>query len=233
MLKIVSLLILAFAVSLDGFGAGVMYGVRKIRLPFHAVAIISLCSGVVIYLSMIAGGFLLHLLPASAAKTMGALILIGIGIWAVYQVLSQSNGESSPPVSRSFPEIATEPVTGKEDADEVPKKLFQIEMKRLGLVIQMVKTPVKADLDQSGAISATEAVLLGTALSLDSFGAGIGAALLGFAPLPTAAIIAVASGIFLASGLRIGYLCADLRWLRKFSILPGFVLIIMGILKLF
>jgi len=113
------------------------------------------------------------------------------------------------------------------------KKLFQIEMKRLGLVIQMVKTPVKADLDQSGAISATEAVLLGTALSLDSFGAGIGAALLGFAPLPTAAIIAVASGIFLASGLRIGYLCADLRWLRKFSILPGFVLIIMGILKLF
>jgi putative Mn2+ efflux pump MntP len=45
MLPVISLLILAFAVSLDGFGVGVMYGLRKIRIPLVSIGIISLWSG--------------------------------------------------------------------------------------------------------------------------------------------------------------------------------------------
>ena len=52
MLPVVSLLILAFAVSLDGFGVGVMYGLRKIRIPLLSIGIISLWSGIIIYSSM-------------------------------------------------------------------------------------------------------------------------------------------------------------------------------------
>lgn len=112
------------------------------------------------------------------------------------------------------------------------KAIWYIELKRLGLVIQILRTPSIADVDRSGIISAYEAVLLGAALSLDAFGAGIGAALLGFTPWLTAAVIALASGTFLGLGLQIGFRYAELKWIRKLSVLPGFLLIFMGIMKL-
>jgi putative sporulation protein YtaF len=88
-------------------------------------------------------------------------------------------------------------------------------------------------MDQSGTISAGEAFFLGTALSLDAFGAGIGAALVGFPPLLTAILIAAASGFFLWSGTRVGFWVSGWRWIRHLSILPGVILIAMGIFKLF
>jgi putative sporulation protein YtaF len=112
------------------------------------------------------------------------------------------------------------------------QKIIHIEIKRLGLVIQILKQPSRADLDRSGNISAAEAALLGVALSLDAFGAGIGAALIGFTPLWTATVIAIASGSFIATGMKIGYHCSSLNWLKRLSILPGCLLILMGILKL-
>ena len=122
----------------------------------------------------------------------------------------------------------------KEEELPVPsaKEVLYIELKRLGLVIQILRKPSIADIDRSGNISASEAVLLGVALSLDAFGAGIGAALIGFAPMLTSVVIALASGTFLATGLRIGYKYSDLSWIQRLSVFPGFVLIIMGIMKL-
>lgn len=65
-----------------------------------------------------------------------------------------------------------------------------------------------ADMDNSGSISSAEAFLLGTALSLDAFGAGIGAAMMGFPPVPTAFLIALMSALFLRLGMWIGFSCA-------------------------
>jgi putative sporulation protein YtaF len=121
-----------------------------------------------------------------------------------------------------------------ELTDEEPaiKQLISIELRRLGLVIQILRTPSVADMDRSGNISSSEALLLGIALSLDAFGAGIGAALIGLTPVLTASAIAAASGTFLGIGLRVGFLYAEINWIRKLSLLPGCVLIIMGIMKL-
>lgn len=228
MLPFISLLILALAVSLDGFSVGVMYGLRKIRIPLVSVAIISLCSGCIIYLSMQIGVLVSRFVDPLYAKAAGGLILIGIGIWAVYQVLSKKKDEDDAPAGQSS--------EAEAKAEETPvasaKEVLYIELKRLGLVIQILRKPSIADIDRSGNISASEAVLLGVALSLDAFGAGIGAALIGFAPLLTSAVIALASGTFLATGLRIGYKYSDLSWIQRLSVFPGFVLIIMGIMKL-
>jgi putative sporulation protein YtaF len=221
---VLSLLVLAFAVSLDGFGVGVMYGLRKIRMPLYAVGIISLSSGCIIYLSMQVGTLMLHFMPPSVAKTIGAFILMGIGIWAVCQIVLQRVEKEA--------DLVPEEISAGQDADGNEKKIMHIEIKRLGLVIQILKTPSAADIDKSGNISAAEAALLGLALSLDAFGAGIGAALIGFPPVVTAAVIALASGTFIAAGLKIGFLYSDLRWIRKLSLLPGCILILMGILKL-
>jgi len=235
MLSVVSLLLLALAVSLDGFGVGVMYGLRKIRIPLLSVAIISLCSGIIIYLSMQIGVWISRFVDPSFAKTIGAVILMGIGLWAIYQMLTEKHESAEHEAEKQPVGTAAEPTEG-HPADAVAvtaKEIVYIELKRLGLVIQILRTPSIADMDRSGNISSSEAMLLGTALSLDAFGAGFGAALLGFTPWLTAAVIALASGTFLSAGLSFGFRFANLKWVRKLSILPGFVLIIMGIMKLF
>ncbi len=78
-----------------------------------------------------------------------------------------------------------------------------------------------------------EAVVLGTALSLDAFGAGIGARLVGLPALPTAAVIGAACGLFLFAGLRLGFVLASKQRLQRLTLLPGIVLILIGMFKLF
>lgn len=243
MLPVISLLILAFAVSLDGFGVGVMYGLRKIRIPLVSIGIISLWSGIIIFTSMQIGVLMSSFMSPSFAKRIGALILIGIGIWALIQTrngqkaqAAEKNGSrdqvavSSMPYSDIRNSGYVEPVTF--DTLQRTKEILSIELKRFGLVIQILRTPSIADVDKSGNISASEATLLGLALSLDAFGAGIGAALIGFVPLLTASVISISSGSLLAFGLRIGFRYAEMDWMKKLAILPGCVLIVMGLLKM-
>lgn len=208
-----ALIVLAFAVSFDGFGVGTTYGMRKIRMPLISVMIIAACSGLFIFLAIQLGHLFSNMLSPTTAENIGALILIAIGAWAMIQTLLQ-----------------------KSTAQQVPSKkktLVHFEIKKLGLVIEILKRPVRADVDNSGNISSWEAVLLGTALSLDAFGAGIGAALIGLPVLLTTVTVAVSCGFFLYSGLTIGNLFSDKAWMAKLSVMPPLVLIFLGIVKLF
>lgn len=236
MLPVFSLLILAFAVSLDGFGVGVMYGLRKIRIPLLSIGIISIWSGIVIFISMQIGILMATFMSPVLAKRVGALILIGIGIWALAQTRQQKSQDHAEPVQTSPEPVSVSSLLPSGpimlDTLQRTKEILNIELKRFGLVIQILRTPSIADVDKSGNISASEATLLGLALSLDSFGAGIGAALIGFIPLLTASVIAISSGSFIAVGLRIGFRYAEMDLMKKLSILPGCVLIIMGIMKM-
>lgn len=219
-----SLLLLAFAVSVDGFGVGVTYGLRRIRIPFLSVIIIACCSGFIIWLSMQVGTLIAAYMPETVAKDVGACVLIGIGIWALVQLKrgkeEDGAGEKKPPV-----------ITKVEDRTH-PVLVMIVELKRLGLVIQILKTPQAADVDRSGVISASEAVMLGVALSLDAFGAGLGAAMLGLPPLLTALTIAAASAFFLLGGLGFGFKFSNWKGMQALSLLPGIMLIVMGIMKL-
>lgn len=222
MLPIISLLILAFALSLDGFGVGAMYGLRKIKIPVVSIGIIAAMSGIVIFTSMQIGVYIAAFFSPRLAKTIGAVILIGIGIWAVYQVLTQKESAGDGTLEPE-PELLLQ---------AQGKTVFSIEVKSLGLVIQILRTPQAADVDRSGVISASEAALLGLALSLDAFGAGIGAAFIGFTPAVTSVVIAAASGTFIYLGLQAGLRFADLRWVRRLTVIPGCILILMGIMRL-
>ncbi|GIQ69828.1 sporulation membrane protein YtaF [Xylanibacillus composti] len=222
MLSLISLLLLALAVSLDGFGVGVMYGIRKIRIPAVSILIIAICSGLVIWCSMQIGAVLLHFLSPAVAKMIGAFILIGIGIWAIWQMIAHKNSNAS-----ESPPAQPDP---KRDS---PKTVIHVEIRQLGIVIDILRTPVKADMDRSGTISATEAGLLGLALSLDALGAGLGAALLGFSPLWTSLLIGITCGAFIATGLQIGFRLSGLAWVRKLAAAPGVILILTGVAKLF
>ncbi|CAI6077885.1 MntP/YtaF family protein [Cohnella sp. JJ-181] len=256
-----SLLFLAFAVSLDGFGVGITYGLRKIRIPLPSIAIIAACSGAVILVSMLVGSVIARWLSPYGAKAVGAAILIGIGTWALVQFArnrrSETDTEKAPVVGGHRDEgtvaetgaaggtrsasaggsasgLSRPGIEGNASAPEadgaVP--MLTLELRVFGLIVQILRTPSVADVDRSGIITSGEALLLGLALSLDAFGAGIGAALVGFPAAPTAILISAASGIFLWVGMRVGFLAAGMRWAQRLSVLPGIILIAMGIFKL-
>lgn len=224
---VLSLLVLALAVSLDGFGVGAMYGLRKIRIPVVSVLIIAAMSGIVFFLSMQIGVVASAFFSPRLAKMMGAIILIGIGIWAVYQMTDQQKRSET---EDSLSELDPHHVSEVREAGD--KAVVTIELKPLGLVIQILKTPAAADMDRSGTISSREAAWLGLALSLDAFGAGIGAALLGLAPVWTSAAIMLSCGTFIFCGLRVGLMYSNVSWVRRLTVLPGFILILMGLMKL-
>ncbi|MFC5531304.1 MntP/YtaF family protein [Cohnella yongneupensis] len=233
-----SMILLAFAVSLDGFGVGITYGIRKIKIPVSSILIIALCSGLIIMLAMLVGVAMSGWLSPHGASMIGAGILIGIGCWALCRFLYGGDSESADrqPSDKNTgvkaPEVdytAVSPV----DAPLERKALVTLELRIFGIMIQILRTPSVADVDRSGTISAGEAFLLGAALSLDAFGAGIGAALVGFPPFLTAVLIAASSGLFLWMGTRVGFWASGWRWVRQLSMLPGVILIAMGIFKMF
>lgn len=217
----VSVLLLALAVSLDSFGAGLNYGLRNIKIPIGSILIIALCSGGMILVSMLLGSLLAPVLPKEIATVTGGGILMIIGAWAFVQMWRQQR-------------------TGTKEESQVlmavqsveSRRLLHIELRSIGLVIEILRTPSRADVDRSGTISASEAALLGAALSLDAFGAGIGAAFIGLSPWLTAPVIALFSAGFLWFGIGTGKLCANQQWMKKLSFLPGLILIVLGLSKL-
>lgn len=233
MAHLLSVLVLALAVSLDGFGVGVTYGLRRIRIPFVSVLIIACCSGFIIWLSMGAGEWLRGYVSEFAAKAIGAAILICIGCWALIQ-LRRSRGlrgeDSDEGSSEDARSLASE--NGVESMRRPAATILSVELKRLGLVIQILRSPQEADVDRSGIISPSEAVMLGVALSLDALGAGLGAALLGLPSLTTAVVIACSCALFLMTGTWLGIRFAARRGVQALSVVPGILLILMGIMKL-
>lgn len=251
------LLLLSFAVSVDGFGVGITYGLRRIRIPLLSVLIITGCSGVVILLSMKVGTWLTGFVDPDDARRIGALILIGIGCFTLFQQLrpkrpsaeaeageEQRKGEAAASPDGSHAGAASAAGAGGSAAAisagsgaaaelAVPSiAVLTLEIKKLGIVIQILRSPQTADVDSSGSISAGEALLLGSALSLDAFGAGLGAAMVGLEPWLTALSIMLASGLFLAAGLRFGFRFSGGKRMKLLSVLPGTLLLLIGLGKL-
>nr|WP_280521112.1 manganese efflux pump [Paenibacillus mangrovi] len=231
-----SLLLLAFALSLDSFGVGITYGLRQMKISPVSVVIISLCSGIIIYISMQVGVLLARVVSPEAASIVGAVILIIMGTWSLIQLLIQkekNRDEKEIATIRSAEAAYTSKSAGVPAAiAKSEQTVFSLEIRKLGLVIRILRTPSSADIDKSGSISGFEAMWLGIALSLDAFGAGLGAALLGFSPIWTALVIALFSGTFLVMGMRTGFRFASRSWMRHFTALPALLLIAMGIIKL-
>lgn len=215
--NIMALLLLAFAVSLDSFSVGFTYGLRKMRIPLTSIIIIACLSAFTLLISMFLGEVMSNLLSPTFAARIGGMILIGLGIWVTFQTF-RSQDDSRPEV-----EVVN---------DKIEEKVIAtFEMKYFGIAINILKKPLEADMDRSGTINGKEAFLLGFALSFDSFGAGLGAAMLGYNPILLACCIGVMSSLFIKTGMAFGNKLSYRMWVNKLSVLPGILLILIGILK--
>lgn len=207
----INLLFIVIAVSLDGFGVGVTYGMRKIRIPFKALLVIMLCSGMIVMVSMMIGQLLRAIISPNVASLIGSTILIFIGIFVLFSIVRPSQRKN-----------CEQTVT--HDVDEATNQLQHFK--------SVLRDPFQADKDKSGTISVSEAFILGTALALDAFGAGLGAAMLGYSPIVTAVLIATMSGLFVFSGIKIGFLLSKNRMIARLTFMPPLLLICIGLFNL-
>jgi putative sporulation protein YtaF len=212
MIVTLSLFLLAFAVSLDSFSVGLTYGLRNMFIPLKSIIVISFCSAASLICSMLLGKGIAHFFSPEWTERLGGLILVFLGAWVLYQFFRQEDEGSS--------------------LQQEEKMLWKLEIKSFGVVIHILKKPTAADFDRSGSITGVEALMLGLALSLDAFGAGIGAALLGYSPVQLALVVVLMSSCFLLLGIRCGKALSRVKWMRAFSFLPGIVLIMIGIWRL-
>lgn len=237
-----SVTLLALAASLDGFGTGLSYGLRRIRVPWAALVLIAVCSGAAVWASMTLGGFAARLIPPEAARRAGALVLVAIGGWALAQQIGRRCGG---PASEASAEPADEEAgrlasgagkaVGRASAADgsAGPACDAGRASAAGRLLRILQSPPLADFDGSGSISAGEAIWLGAALSLDAFGAGVGAAWLGLPVAPTALASAVAGAALLYAGLKTGGALSGVRAVRRLSVLPGCLLVLLGIWKWF
>ena len=214
-------LLMAVALSLDGLGVGLAYGLRRIRLPLSSLIVIALCTVFAMGISMLLGSWVTLWLRFIPARSLGALILLGLGFFQLARAIWNRNQET-------FPEAV--PAIAVVFPKTIPEPVFKFQLNFLGLVIQVLKTPHIADVDGSGGISLRESLLLGSALAMDAFASGIGAAMAGMT-LSVIGIVALTQIMMLRIGQQMAGKIPE-NWTAKAEYLPGAVLILVGLGKL-
>jgi len=212
-LELLTYILFALALNLDSFGAGVSYGARQIKVPILSLLIISLISVAAISISMLGGQVLLTMIPVRLAHQLGGVLLLVIGLWVLYQARR------------------TEPQSESGNDINGDTRIYKIRIRPLGLVIQVLREPAKADLDSSGVISPQEALLLGTALAVDAFLAGFAVSMLGFSIGLTALVVGLGHFLLTYLGILAGHTLQASRLGRRLTALPGCILIMLGIIK--
>lgn len=209
MMSFFAVLMLGIAVSFDGFGVGFAYGLRRLHIPPASLLIICASSALSVFISMVAGRMIVQLFSPQIGSVLGSVLLIGVGIFLVWQSLQKGN------------------VTALHNS-----RGEEINEKGLSYLSSVLREPYRADFDKSGVITGKEAMVLGIALAMDAFGAGFGAAMLGFAPLTTAAGVGVIKLILITAGLKLGKGYARNISGERVAVFAGSVLIILGVVHL-
>ena len=211
MVELLAIFMFALAVSTDGFMVGIAYGVKKIRMPIVAMAIIFLASSLAVTIAMTLGKGLASFFNPTVAARLGAIVLVLIGLYYLLQAGLQR-------------------VCNRKSNEE--EALLSLNVRPLGIIVQILKEPASADFDDSGEISPQEAFFLGTALAMDAFAAGIGLAMTGFNILLTAITVGMLQFILINIGLTVGRIMENERLKNISSLLAGIILLVLGTCKL-
>ncbi|MBY0083620.1 sporulation membrane protein YtaF [Brevibacillus brevis] len=217
-----ALLLVSLAISMDSVSVGLTYGLRNMRMPFLSLVVVSGCSFAVVYGVMLVGSSLTEWLTPEIGQYIGAAVLILMGLFTLWRLIATRSGTED--------QESTAVVAAEKQEEQEPIVLLS-QFRIFGVMIQILKDPSKADADRSGHIMGWEAVMLGLALSLDAFGAGISLTFLGYSPLHVALCIAVMSALLLVIGIALGRRAGKARWLTRLTWLPPILLICIGVAK--
>ncbi|WP_238988816.1 sporulation membrane protein YtaF [Calorimonas adulescens] len=202
------MVILALALSIDSLCVGLSYGMRGIAIPFVPLLAVSLISSMATFISMYIGSGLAVFLNPQAAKMLGAIILIGVGIYVLTSAIKEGQA-------------------GQKEAE-----LLTIRLNFIEITVKVIEQPLKADLDNSGTISTVEAAFLGIALAMDAFGASLGASMEGMPLVGLPVAVGIFNMFFLHLGVYIGKGVTAAKN-ERLKYLPGIILILLGFITMF
>lgn len=207
-------LLLATAISLDGLGVGVVYGLKGTIIPWRARLLVAMVSTITVAVAFFFGSSLHWLFSPRIAVIVGRIILVIVGMWLFFQGwLAGARGRAN-----------------NADPNGENLQLATLPLKSLGIVILIMRHPASADLDHSGTISSVEALLLGLALATDAFGAGAGAGAVRNWPYYTPLLVGLGKFLFLSAGLSFGRVWAKNFFLPWINYLPGLLLILLAMI---
>ena len=205
----VSALLLAFALSIDALSVGFTYGLKKIKLPFMPKIFICITSFICSYISVSIGKGLYAVLPQKTGSILSIILLLILGFYILFSTNHVKKAK--------FPEKL---------------KQYQFVLKFLGLTVTIIKHPVYGDMDKSNVIDLKEALYIGLALSLDSFGAGIGYSMYSSSAVFFPLFVGIFQFILIICGEYLGKVLRQLPINEKLiSVLPGIILIILSLIK--
>lgn len=206
-------ILLAMSLSMDSMGIGISYGLRKVRISLIVKIIISLISIIFTAASIFIGELILLIIDKDIAKLMGCLMLIVLGAFIIYQALkkNQKDKKSIRPMTRSF------------------------MLKSFGITIKIIRDPISCDFDRSSHIDIKEAIYLGVALSIDSFGAGISSAVSGLDSYFIPLAVGLCQFLFLSGGIILGKKISTLKKVdsKVFVVASGVLLIVLAFIRYF
>ncbi|MBC8590277.1 sporulation membrane protein YtaF [Wansuia hejianensis] len=202
-------ILLVLTLSLDAFVASIAYGSKKIKIPFLSILTINLVCSLFLGLSIVLGSLFKRILPSSTASILSAAILIGLGVFYLFESIVKNILEK------------------KSDSN----KKLKLKISDIWFIIDIYVDETMADLDKSNRLEAKEAVYLATALSLDSIGIGFGSSLVNINYISIMILSVIVGVISIFSGLILGEKIAKISNINL-SWLAGVMLIILGIFKL-
>ncbi len=208
----------AISLTLDSFGVGVAYGLKKIKIGPGAKCAMCLISFLLALLSISVGQFLNTFLPTTIGQYISILLLLILGIYMIFSSFQENkNPELLPQKSR-----------------EVNQKVFNLFFEKLGLSITIIKYPQCGDFDHSNTIDIKEALYIGLALSLDALGAGIGLGISGQSGIFYALLVGIFQYFFITLGIWGGkklHLSTKMNE-TVLAVLPGIILIGLAVYRL-
>lgn len=207
------LIFFAIALSLDAFSAGFAYGLRRIKIPLVSYCALICASMFIVGLSVFFGSAVAQIIPPVWGEKLGGMILLGIGLWWLFRPRKNNKNINQ--------------------EDQKIKKIVELRLASLAVIIQIFEEPVCADIDASGVISIQESLFLAFALSVDALGAVFGAALAGSVGIQTVLFIAIFQLFFLLLGVYLGR-SSTFMWMRtQGPVIAGILLCMLGLLKIF
>ena len=208
--------LLAISLSMDALGIGISYGLRNVKISFVPKFIISFISLLFTAAAIGIGSMILSFLPDYLAKLLGSGMLAMLGIGVIFQALHQNN----------------------KDKPQKEKTLHSwcLDFKSLGISFKIIYDSSKNfERKKLNSIGIKEALYLGVALSIDSFGAGISTAVSGVNNFFVPIMVGVCQFIFLSLGLLGGKKLTLFKKInaKVFMILSGIILISLACIRYF
>lgn len=202
---LITIILLALSVSIDAFGIGITYGIKKTVIPFSTKIILFIFSLILVSISVIFGYLILKLFPKNIIDFLSSFILFCMGLMIIYESLS----------------------SGKEN------KSKKFSVKPLGITIEIIKNPISSDLNNSKVIEKNEAIYIALALSFDAMCVGLTCSDYGIYGLLYPLISTIFQLASLSLGSIIGgkIISYNSKYIKQWNVLSGILLIIIAIFR--